>query len=148
MSFLVQKVMISSQYVTADILQTLASSLTILETPMLMIQSSTLSLSYSLRSPALPSSLLRLFFSSSSNFYCIIILLISVDKFCLRTDQRSSTRKTAENNRNWTLFYAQIAFMTLSGQHSQVQPGVCQAFGAVIHLLYLAFFSWTGMARN
>ena len=49
-----------------------------------------------------------------------------------------------ENNRNLTLFAAQVAFIALAGQHNQVSDNVCQVFGALIHLLYLSFFAWTG----
>ena len=49
-----------------------------------------------------------------------------------------------ENSRNLTLFAAQLAFVTLAGQHNHVSDDVCQFFGALIHLLYLSFFAWTG----
>ena len=39
--------------------------------------------------------------------------------FSLRSDPRSSTRRTAENNRNWSLFFAQACFLILVRQ-SQV----------------------------
>ena len=61
-----------------------------------------------------------------------------------RTDRRASARKLAENNRNWTLFAAQMSFVILARQQSAVSQGVCQFFGVLIHFLYLAFFSWTG----
>ena len=61
-----------------------------------------------------------------------------------RTDRRATARKLAENNRNWTLFAAQMSFVILARQHSTVSQGACQFFGIVIHFLYLSFFSWTG----
>ena len=61
-----------------------------------------------------------------------------------RTDRRATARKLAENNRNWTLFAAQMSFVILARQHSAVSQGACQFFGVVIHFLYLSFFSWTG----
>lgn len=61
-----------------------------------------------------------------------------------RTDRRATARKLAENNRNWTLFAAQMSFVILTRQYSAVSHGVCQFFGVVIHFLYLSFFSWTG----
>ena len=64
--------------------------------------------------------------------------------FHCRKDQRSPQRKTSENNRNLTLLFAQIAFMILSSQHNNVAHDVCQAFGALTHVLYLSFFAWTG----
>ena len=62
----------------------------------------------------------------------------------LRSGKRSSTKTLVENSRNLTLFAAQLAFVTLAGQHSNVSDDVCQFFGALIHLLYLCFFAWTG----
>ena len=61
-----------------------------------------------------------------------------------RTDRRATARKLAENNRNWTLFAAQMSFVILARQHSAVSNGACQFFGIAIHFLYLSFFSWTG----
>ena len=64
-----------------------------------------------------------------------------------RTDRRATARKLAENNRNWTLFAAQMSFVILARQNSTV-PGACQFFGIVIHFLYLSFFSWTSGSIN
>ena len=50
----------------------------------------------------------------------------------------------AENNRNWSLFFAQISFMTLSGLNSLVPLIACEIFAIIIHFLYLVFFTWTG----
>ena len=50
----------------------------------------------------------------------------------------------AENNRNWTLFSAQISFMVLARLYNDVPAIACEIFAIIIHLLYLAFFAWTG----
>ena len=64
-----------------------------------------------------------------------------------RTDRRAAARKLAENNRNWTLFAAQMSFVILARQGSAVSQGACQFFGIIIHFLYLSFFSWTGVGQ-
>ena len=79
-------------------------------------------------------------------------------QFCCRSDPRSSTRRMAENNRNWSLFFAQACWLILVRQSQvlhvlfqsscnvlfQVASGACQVFGLVTHFFYLAFFAWTG----
>ena len=60
-----------------------------------------------------------------------------------QVDTRPTTRRIAENNRNWSLFTAQLSFLILTEMHDNVSEDVCQFFGAVIHFWYLAFFSWT-----
>lgn len=76
---------------------------------------------------------------------CMAILTTQGLLFFIKTDLRSSQRKTSENNRNLSLFFAQISFLVLSGQHGHVSQGVCQAFGALTHVLYLSFFAWTAL---
>ena len=61
-----------------------------------------------------------------------------------KIDNRASTRRLAENNRNWCLVLAQMSFVILAGQQENVSENVCQLFGIIIHAAYLAFFSWTG----
>jgi len=61
-----------------------------------------------------------------------------------RGDLRGESRKMAENNRNWTLFSAQISFMVLARLYNDVPAVACEIFAIIIHLLYLAFFAWTG----
>ena len=61
----------------------------------------------------------------------------------LKVDNRPTTRRIAENNRNWSLLVAQLAFLILAGLHEAVPEPVCQLFGVIIHFAYLTFFSWT-----
>ena len=42
-----------------------------------------------------------------------------------RTDSRSSTRKTAENNRNWSLFFAQACWLVLVRQSQVLLYKLC-----------------------
>ena len=65
----------------------------------------------------------------------------------LKVDNRPTTRRIAENNRNWSLLVAQLAFLILTGLHEAVSESVCQLFGAIIHFAYLTFFSWTSKMR-
>ena len=65
-----------------------------------------------------------------------------------QVDTRPTTRRIAENNRNWSLFTAQLSFLILTEMHDNVSEDVCQLFGAVIHFWYLAFFSWTSECAN
>ena len=61
----------------------------------------------------------------------------------MKVDNRPTTRRIAENNRNWSLLVAQLAFLILAGLHEAVPESVCQLFGVIIHFAYLTFFSWT-----
>ena len=61
----------------------------------------------------------------------------------MKVDNRPTTRRIAENNRNWSLLVAQLAFLILAGLHESVPESVCQLFGVIIHFAYLTFFSWT-----
>ena len=50
----------------------------------------------------------------------------------------------ADNNRNWSLIFAQLSWITLVGRGNQVPTAVCEGFGAVTHLTWLSVFMWTG----
>ena len=51
----------------------------------------------------------------------------------------------ADNNRNWSLAVAQLAWMALVGRAGVVSTGTCQTFGAITHFAWLSTFMWTGI---
>lgn len=61
-----------------------------------------------------------------------------------RKDLRSSMTKFVEDNRNWSLFAAQLSFICFSGLENHVPRVACKMFSILIHYLYMAFFLWTG----
>ena len=56
----------------------------------------------------------------------------------------SEERLMADNNRNWSLIFAQLSWITLVGRGNQVPTAVCEGFGAITHLAWLSVFMWTG----
>ena len=50
----------------------------------------------------------------------------------------------ADNNRNWSLIFAQFSWLVLGASWDTISVSLCQAFGAVQHLTWLCVFMWTG----
>ena len=65
-----------------------------------------------------------------------------------RKDLRSSMTKFVEDNRNWSLFAAQLSFVCFSCLENHVPRVACKMFSILIHYLYMAFFLWTGNVMN
>ena len=51
----------------------------------------------------------------------------------------------ADNNRNWSLVFAQLAWLVFGELGDLVTTGACQALGAIQHYLWLCVFMWTGI---
>ena len=59
-----------------------------------------------------------------------------------RKDLRSSMTKFVEDNRNWSLFAAQLSFICFSGLENHVPRVACKMFSILINSLSLHdFFS-------
>ena len=58
--------------------------------------------------------------------------------------QISEERVMADNNRNWSLIFAQFSWLVLGANWDTISVSLCQAFGAVQHLTWLCVFMWTG----
>ena len=56
--------------------------------------------------------------------------------------------KFVEDNRNWSLYAAQLSFNCFSGLENHVPRVACKMFSILIHYLYMAFFLWTGNVMN
>ena len=50
----------------------------------------------------------------------------------------------ADNNRNWSLVFAQLSWLVLVERGDVVSMPTCEAFGAISHLAWLCVFMWTG----
>ena len=50
----------------------------------------------------------------------------------------------ADNNRNWSLVFGQVAWVALVGRADVVSSETCQAFGVIAHFSWLSTFVWTG----
>ena len=57
----------------------------------------------------------------------------------------TSRKRTAERQRNLWLFLGQFSFLVLVNQGDVVSLEVCEIFGAVTHLAWMLFWSWTGI---
>ena len=56
-----------------------------------------------------------------------------------------SEMKTAELNRNWSLLFFQLSWISLQEIAADGVPSaICQVFGAITHFLWLSSFIWTG----
>ena len=64
--------------------------------------------------------------------------------FSIRVDMNTSRKRTAERQRNLWLFLGQFSFLVLVNQGDVVSLEVCEIFGAVTHLAWMLFWSWTG----
>ena len=63
-----------------------------------------------------------------------------------RTDSYiSEERLMADNNRNWSLVFAQLSWLVFGDLGDVVTIGTCQALGAIQHYLWLCVFMWTGI---
>ena len=59
------------------------------------------------------------------------------------------TRKRyAEQQRNFWLFLGQFSFLVLVSQGNNVSSEVCQVFGAITHLTWMLFWTWTGLLET
>ena len=64
---------------------------------------------------------------------------------CSTEIQSSEERIMADNNRNWSLVFAQFSWLVLVQLGDVVSMETCQAFGAITHLAWLCVFMWTGI---
>ena len=80
----------------------------------------------------------------TSFLLCLIVGKLQFIFVNYRKDERNAVTILLENNRNWSLFAAQISFLCFSGLESQVPKLPCQIFSMVIHYFYMVFFTWTG----
>ena len=53
----------------------------------------------------------------------------------------------ADNNRNWSLVFAQLSWLVFGELGDVVTIGTCQALGAIQHYLWLCVFMWTGIMK-
>ena len=60
-------------------------------------------------------------------------------------NNNTSRKRYAERQRNLWLFLGQLSFLALVSQGEAVSLVVCQVFGAVTHLTWMFFWTWTGM---
>ena len=51
----------------------------------------------------------------------------------------------ADNNRNWSLALAQLAWIALVGRGNMVSTETCEAFGVITHFAWLSTFMWAGI---
>ena len=80
--------------------------------------------------------------------FAILDNMMSLNWCNFRKDLRSSMTKFVEDNRNWSLFAAQLSFICFSGLENHVPRVACKMFSILIHYLYMAFFLWTGNVMN
>ena len=74
----------------------------------------------------------------------VCIILAEVLKHFEYGAQKTDKNRKTETWRNIFLMLGQLSFLLTSGQGNNLSFIACEIFGALTHLLWLIFWSWTG----